>query len=238
MIVEMIDELLQRHDVTGHTGLDSSRLAQFEKRLRLTLPPDHKELLGRSNGLEAFYGYERLFGIFTEESIDSVIWNEYDYWQFAWGDRCTTYWCFAESVWGHQYAYQLNNLRGSGVSEVFELNAYSMKPDLVASSFEQFLKIVFLRGEPYDSMSRNAKQQFGPIDAKTHLTFSPPFIVLPRDQMYDLNKVAKMDARSAMILNGDAALQLDAAAADAMLQGFDTYVDDKHRARLKLLWSK
>jgi hypothetical protein len=68
---------------------------------------EHRVVLEQSNGIEAFAGYIRLFGVQTTGSIDAVVWNHP--WKFAWGDRCSGYSCFAETAWGDQYTYSLDH---------------------------------------------------------------------------------------------------------------------------------
>jgi hypothetical protein len=113
-------------DAPFHLGADPSVAPRLEGEHGIFLPAEHWEVLQWSNGLEAYAGYVRLFGIYNNEGIDSVVWNERDYWKFAWGDRCDGWWCFGESSWGDQYAYSLESLRRGKAVSVYFIDAVSM----------------------------------------------------------------------------------------------------------------
>lgn len=112
MISRVFDELRTLEGVRFHRRADASLVAQFESDLTIALPRDHKDALMLSNGMEAYGGYSRLFGIYTSETIDSVAWNKAETWKFAWGNRCSDFWCFGGTAWGDQYAYAIESIPG------------------------------------------------------------------------------------------------------------------------------
>src|SRR5580658_8064198 len=163
MISQLVQELRGLKDVAFRRGADTPLFARFETENRLVLPSEHQELLRSSNGIEAYAGYVRLFGLYTMEGIDSVLWNQPDYWKFAWENRCSAYWCFGETAWGDQYAYAVEALRGGTDAKVYFIDALSMTAEVVATSFTDFLQNEFLRSakDPYDDMIKRARQKLG-----------------------------------------------------------------------------
>ena len=235
MITGLFHDLRCSKGVVFHQGADASLLARFEKESGLILPPEHKELLRSSNGIEGFDGYVRLFGLYTTEAIDAVLWNIYDYWKFAWIDRCSPYWCFGETAWGDQYAYAIDSLQRGGDVPVYFMDAFGMTAGVVACSFDEFLEKEFLRWvrDPYDDMVKLAHKKVGPLEVVDHLVYVPSLLIGGNE---DIDTVQKMNARSAMICNGDIFVQLEAATENATLESLLPYEDEIHRMRLRLVW--
>jgi hypothetical protein len=200
-----------------------------------TLPPSHYEILQWSNGLEVYDGYYRLFGIDSTESIDSVWWNQDDCWKFAWNGRCSAFWCFGETAWGDQYAYSTDSLRRNADGPVYFIDAVSMTAEIIAGSFAEFFEREFLRvaREPYDKLIVAARQKVGPIDSKSHLVYVPSLLLGGTETV---DNITTMNARAAMISNGDLAIQVDAGPADGCIKAVEEYVDELGRARLRLVW--
>lgn len=236
MISGLLDEIRGLEGVCFHQGTDASLVVRLENDHSIMLPDDHKDVLKQSNGLEVFGGYYRLFGAYTSECIDSVVWNQAETWKFAWGTRCSGFWCFGETGWGDQYAYSVESLREGRDSKVYLLECSSMTPRVWAASFSAFLEKEFLRSAklPYDTMTSQARQKLGPIEAHCHVVYIPSLLL---DGTEDIKKVEKMNARAAMICNGDIAMGLEAAADDQVLKEIQTYEDDLHRSRLRLVWA-
>lgn len=222
-------------DVAFHHGADAPLLARFETEKGFALPPEHKELLRSSNGIEAYAGHVRLFGLYTTEGIDSVLWNQPAYWKFAWRNRCSAYWCFGETAWGDQYAYAVESLKAGTDAKVYFMDALSMTPEVVAASFAEFLQKEFVRSakEPYDAMIKQARQKLGPLEATSHLVYVPSVLLGGTE---DIANVQKMNARSAMICNGDIAVQLDEGPPTGTVKAVQTYEDGMQRMRLRLVW--
>ena len=235
MISRLLSELHALEDVRFHRGADASLIAQLESGFGITIPRDHQDALIRSNGIEAYGGYFRLFGVHTSETIDSVAWNKAETWKFAWGNRCSDFWCFGETAWGDQYAYAIESIHGVQDASVYLLEASSMTPRIWTSSFSEFLEKEFLRSAkiPYDKMTTLARQKFGVIETGYHLVYVPSLLLGGSE---DINNVVKLDASAAMICNGDIAVELEAAPDEKILKEVQTYEDDSHRSRLRLVW--
>ena len=236
MISGLVQELRRLKGVVYHQGADAPLFTRFQTELGLILPPEHKELLRSSNGIEASDGYVRLFGLYTAEAIDAVLWNNHDFWKFAWGDRCSPYWCFGETAWGDQYAYAVESLQEGRDNPVFFMDALSMTPEVIAPSFAEFLQKEFLRSakDPYDAMIKLAHKKFGPLEIAAHLVYVPSVLLSGTE---DVANVQKMNARSAMICNGDVAVQLIAGPPNGSVKGVQPYEDEQHRMRLRLVWA-
>jgi hypothetical protein len=233
----LLEELQKLRDTQFHSCTENIAFDKLKHDCELVLPKDHEEVLRWSNGVEAYAGYVRLFGIHTTESIDAVMWNEYEFWKFAWGNRCSEYWCFGETPWGDQYAYSYRSLQGGSAPEVYFLDAVAMRPEIIASSFAEFFEREFLRSakEPYDVMIKKARQKLGALDISSHLVYVPSLLLGGREE---INNVQKMNARSAMICNGDIALQLAAGPDEGTVQAIQSYEDELHRTRLQLVWAQ
>jgi hypothetical protein len=53
----------------------------------------------------------------------------------------------------------------------------------------------------------------------------------------DIDNVQKMNARAAMICNGDIATQLDAGPPEGAIKALEPYEDEFQRPRIRLFWS-
>jgi hypothetical protein len=84
-------ELETIEDVRLHTGASLESLERREQISEAWLPADHERALLESNGVEAYGGYIRLFGVDTIEATDAFVWNRADHWKFAWQDRCASF---------------------------------------------------------------------------------------------------------------------------------------------------
>jgi hypothetical protein len=230
-----IGKLTQVTDAQLFQGASKKDFDSFLKSCDVPLPNDHLEALRESNGAAVYGGYARLFGISSTKCIDILEWNHFEYWRFAWESRCCEYFCFAGTVWGDQYAYHIGRLQ-KGDARVYLLDGLSMTPEIVASSFAQFLESEFLRISiaPYDVMMVRARDKLGDIDLENHLIYSPSLIIGGDE---DINNIVILQARIAMIFNGDIASQLDAAPASSVIRAVVPYDDDVRRPRLRLVWS-
>lgn len=216
-------------------GADSASLSELQRSLGVRLPDDHHAALSESNGVQAYGGYLTIFGVGPGAALDAKVWNDPQCWKFAWGSRCSEYWCFAETAWGDQYAYNIAALR-RGEAAVHFLDCLSMTPTHVASNFSEFLETEFVRSakEPYDEMIIMARKVFGDLEVGQHLVYAPSPL-LGGDE--NISNVRKMDARTAMICNGDIASQLDAGPKNGNVKQVAPYLDDMGRMRIKLVWT-
>lgn len=232
MVNSALIRLRQIDDVQLAPPVEPAELERALAQRGVQLPADHFDFLSKANGATAFAGYFRIFGIGAGWP-DAGEWNSSDCWKFAWAGRCSGYWCFGETAWGDQYAYRLGN---EPDGTVYFLDALSMSPTTVAPSFGDFLETEFLRCAlaPYDGMTTRARQRFGPLEAREHLVYSPSILLGGEER---IEFVQKMDARAAMIANGDIAVQLDTGPLDAQVKGVRPVHDEQGRARLRLEWA-
>lgn len=236
MISRLLSELRHLNDARLHPGIDAALITEVERDHGIAFPSDHRGALQTSNGVHGYAGYMRLFGLRTTESIDAIVWNQPDYWKFAWEGRCSEYWCFAETAWGDQYAYTLKSLRGGEAAPIHLLDALSMTPQVVAFSFKEFLEKEFVRSakDPYDVMIKQARQKLGALEVSSHLVYVPSVLL---GGVESIKHVQKMNARSAMICNGDIATQLNASPVDKAVKSVQPYEDELNRMRLRLVWT-
>lgn len=237
MTSRLLEQLRNCPAVQLHPGVDASVFVRLEREVGIVLPDDHRSVLQDSNGIEAYDGYIRLFGIYTNERLDSVRWNQHEYWKFAWGERCSAYWCFAETGWGDQYGYSLTSLRNGVVAtQVYFLSAFSMTPRKIASSFIEFFETEFVRcaKDPYDDILKKARRKLGRLAAGYHVTYVPTVLL---SGVESIENVEQMDARVAMICNGDIAMQLDAGPMEGAVKSMLPYEDEMHRMRIRLVWA-
>jgi hypothetical protein len=197
------------------------------------LPQDHIELLRMANGIAAYYGYFRLFGVDCVDCINLTWWNENETWKFAWPQHVRRYLSFGETAWGDQFAYDTEAL-ARGDATVFLLDGFEMEAEPIAESFAGFLTAEFLRQaeNPYDSMTRAAKERVGPLEWNEHVTYIPS-LLLGGDER--IENVTKMNARASMIVNGDIATQR-AAAPERSPSFVENYEDDFGRLRTRVVW--
>ena len=236
----MIDKVLFQLEEAGsaalHPPIEYGRLMLLQEKHRVHLPWMHKTLLLRSNGIEIYSGYYRLFGLTDGERIDMVKWNDPTTWKFAWPRTINEYWCFGESAWGDQYAYRLDELGPDKEAKVYLLDGITMEADLLARDYECFLEEEFLRcaTAPYDEMVVAARRKFGELLAIEHLTYVPSLLVGGEER---LENVLKMDALVSMVVNGDLATQLAHTDTERSIRALETYEDAEGRTRLRVLWA-
>lgn len=217
-------------------GCAPNIIETVERDAKIAFPKSHRDFLLKSDGAEAFGGYFRIFGAHADPQANMTAWNEEDIWKFAWDGRGSDFWCFAETAWGDQYAYAIGAMTKGADPEVYLLDCLSMTPQKVSDNFLDFLANEFLRcaKEPYDDMIVAARRWFGDLEPKQHLIYTPS-ILLGADE--DIDNVTVMDARAAMICNGDIAVQLDEGPEDGSVKAVEPYEDDLQRMRLRLIWA-
>jgi len=232
-----IRKLMTSRGVNKGGFLNSVGIEAIETTLAAQLPLDYIAFLKATNGLEVFYGYVRLFGIDGASTTDLIRWNDREQWKFAWGARCVNYWCIGEAAFGDQYAFSIDELRAGRRARVFVLWATSMQPEVIADEFGRFLEDEIVRSSihPVDDLLAQAYSRFGPLPKTSHLIYDPSLLL---GGIEDIQNVRIMDGRSAMIVNGDIALQIDGAEPDAEVVRVEPFEDDHARLRLRVILSK
>jgi hypothetical protein len=202
----------------------------------VALPGAHRQFLDAVNGAEVFDGYYRLFGLGGDVAVDLERWNAPDTWKFAWHGRPDRYWCFGETVWGDQYAYDLEELREGQTARVYFLEGVTLAAEPLADNFEHFLETDFLRNarRPYDSQSVKAHQRFAELPVTEHLAYQPSLLLGGAES---LDNVVKLPALAAMIIQGDICTQMYGQLASRRVQETQLYEDDRGRMRIRVVWA-
>jgi hypothetical protein len=238
-ITEVLRELFACPSVQRYGG-ESGLGSVHSLTEALVLPRAHEILLAESNGLMAYGGYFRLFGVTAGPArascIDMVDWNAPGTWRFAWPEHVSTYLCFGETAWGDQYAYRIDDVRAGSTPAVYFLEATGMRPERLSDSFGSFLSDEFLRNcrDPYDALIVDARKRFGDLPAHEHLVYAPSPLITGEES---LEHAIKMDARTAMIANGDLASQLGGELQSRQISRLESYTDAHSRPRLRVVWA-
>ncbi|MGH9223840.1 MAG: SMI1/KNR4 family protein [Acidimicrobiales bacterium] len=219
-------------DLTSHVGASPSEVEAFERDLGARLPATHRRLLMLSNGLEAYDGYIRLFGVGPGATIDMRAWNDPELWKFAYRGRADSYLCIGEDGQGHQYAYRLEELSASnGSPPVYCLLVNDMSIVVVYTSFDDFLDAGTFHGMlRVDGDFVNWRDRLGPLNPREHVVHRSFYIFdeVNRD-LYE-----RMDAAQAMIFLGDA--WETGQAREGVPDRLEFYKDSKGRDRLRVAW--
>lgn len=236
MITRILEKLHKLDGVTFRDGLVPDALSRFENSCGWRLPTLHRTLLLTSNGIDTFFGFFRLYGISGTANVAMEAWNDTQCWKFAWGHLCDSFWCFGGSAWGEQYAYEVTELAKMEDPPVYLLDGLSMNATILESSFGHFVLGEQLRNaqQPYDAMTVTAFKTIGPLEPNRNVVYSPSLLIGGTE---NIEHVVQMDSACAMICNGDMAMQMNAAQSDWILEGCETYSDDRGRLRVRLLWS-
>lgn len=235
----MIDSVLSVFRETAstvlHPPVDAGWLSALQEKHGVSLPRLHADLLLCSNGVEVYGGYYRLFGVGYTNSVDMVTWNDPATWKFAWEQALRGYWCFAESAWGDQYAYRLDELGADREPSVYLFEGITMKAEVLSRDFERFLIDEFMRcaTEPYDDVVRAARTALGDLGVADHIAYAPSLLIGGEER---LENVVRMNAVASMVANGDLAIQLAHERTDRAVRALETYEDTEGRTRLRVLW--
>jgi hypothetical protein len=233
-VMELIGRIKQS---TFNTICDPADACAIERMVELHLPDLHVELLSRANGMAIFHGYFRLFGVRCSGCRDMERWNDPGIWKFAWDDGVLRFLCFAETGLGHQFAYDVNELRGGGIPHVYRLSYMDMRFDRIwEDSFDSFVERDVMRwlADPYSLECVEALNRLGPITWAEHVAFAPPVVLGgPEDPAH----IVKMPAVSNMIINGDLNTELDKVD-EGLVQAVEPWVDDKGRMRMRIRWAE
>jgi len=167
------------------------------------LPLDHARVLSITNGLDAYGGYFRLFGLGPWSVRDMRRWNDPAGWRAAWDGRADGWWCFGETAWGDQYAYAAAGDPLEPDRTVYRLDAGRLDAEPIAGSFAEFLRDELTRNamQPRDEMTVSARRRLGDIDPGQQLAYVPSLLAGGDE---DLANVVVLGAREAMTLAGRA----------------------------------
>jgi len=121
-------------------------------------------------------------------------WNEPSNWKFMYGDVLNDYLCFAEDIFGEQFAV----LRG----EIVKFNPESAETTFVAKTLDEWACRLLVEYELLTgySFAHEWQEQFGPIPSGKRLVPKMPFIFGGK---YEVDNFYVLDATKAMGLRAD-----------------------------------
>jgi len=234
-VLDLVTQLKSHPDCAVAAPCSPEALEEALRRLP-RLPEPHQQVLSRANGLVGFGGYYRLFGACVGELPDLRSWNAADTWKFAWEGRAEPYFCFGETAWGDQYAYQIRELEGDTAPQVYFLESITMAAEPIAASFSEFCHAEFLRSvlAPYDEMVVAVRARLGDLSPTEHVVYQPSLLLggaeLPEN-------VQRMLGVAAMIANGDLCTQLSGELESRCVREIQAIPDAKGRMRLRVVWA-
>lgn len=235
MMQDTVVQLKRSRTASFSAPVPTKTLLDRLRQQSLTLPSAHMELLALANGITAYHGYYRLFGVDSAEGGDLLAWNDPSTWKFAWAEDLTDYLCFAETGWGDQYAYSIQELGIGGTSRVYQLDAIEMKAELICADFDDFIAQEFLpcAENPYDPMTAIAYKRFGALEWESHVMHTVPLLL---GGQANADNLTKTGARVGMIINGDIASQCSGDAKARRIRALEPYLDTEGRTRIRLVW--
>ena len=235
---EFLAELRLLPDAVLHKGASEDAIAEVERRYGIRFPAIHRELLLRTNGIEAAGGYLRLYGVGPNAAVDMEAWNEPELWKFSWRPFVGGLLCFGGTAWGFQFAYRFADIGIDRLDAPMHILADG-HPGLRPSdqTFEEYLHQGFLP---------NAREQLAPFDRKVRkkvgdlapgelLTLAPHPILGGAARV---GNVVKMPAVTVMIISGDTHREWmkasEATGGNTEVTGVVPYVDENGRRRIRL----
>ena len=200
----------------------------------MRLPDSHLDFLQLSDGVMAYGGYFRIFGVKNHPQLNLYNWNASETWKFAWKHVVDGFYCFGETAWGDQYAYSISDMKEDSESKVFFLEHITMKPEVISDSFEGFLENEFIRNAktPYDDFIVQVRNKIGDISLDFHIIHNPSLLVSSEER---IERVEKMDSVTSMVINGDLFSALANQRQDQEIARLESYVDNEGRQRIRVL---
>jgi hypothetical protein len=228
---DLVAELEQAQHATLHPPVDVGVLEDFEREQNARLPAAHRQLLLRTNGLEAFGGTIRVFGIGLGAGIDIREWNAWPTWRFAWEGRVDSYLCIAESGWGGQYAYRRDELSHQSDPRVYSLLQVDCSVVYEFRDFESFLDSGGFHGAfLVDGDTRRARERLGDLRPDEH------YVQLEFFEPLDPERVVKANSAETMILYGDMERETSGQPPTREYDSLEFFQDDEGRTRVRVTW--
>jgi hypothetical protein len=236
---EFLAELAQLPDVVLHPGASEGAIDKLERRYGIRLPAIHRELLLRSNGIEAAGGYLRLYGMGPDAGVDMEAWNDPELWKFSWQPFVAELFCFGGNCWGYQFAYRLADLSADVPDAPIHILAdvdRRIRPS--EQTFEEYLHKGFLANarQQRSEFGRRVRKKVGDLAPGELLTLAPHPIIGGPERV---GNVMKMPAATVMVITGDTQSEWlrakkEGGTGDTEVTGVVPYVDEKGRARIRL----
>jgi hypothetical protein len=237
---EFLAELGQLPDVVLHPGASEDAIDKLEGRYGIRLPSIHRELLQRTNGIEAAGGYVRLYGVGPDAAgVDMEAWNEPELWKFSWPPFVTELFCFGGDCWGYQFAYRVADLSAAVSDAPIHMLAVSHRRIRPSNqTFEEYLYKGFLANarEQLSAFDGKVRKKVGDLAPGELLTLAPHPIIGGPERV---GNVMKMPAATVMVLTGDTQSEWlrakkEGGTGDTEVTGVVPYVDENGRARIRL----
>jgi len=235
MIPPDLRKILEASGTRTVAGATHRAFELLEQSYAIRLPAELAEVLRLSNGLVAYGGHFRLFGLGPDCELDAILWNSADHWKFAWGADMECWWCFGENAWGDQYAYDVRQLN-SGTPMVVLLHHVGMLPCLEPSPLQTVFHLESLHHERPDGFETMLRSRYPIVAVSQHLAYSPLYALLESGEQWNVDKIKLMDSRAAMIMNGDVSRQMARHGAVRLPQRAVPYADKKGRPRMRIIW--
>ena len=160
--------------------------------------PAHVHLLKRHDGLVAFDGGLRVFGVTGQVVADVATWNKPDGWRAAYGELADQLLFFAEDVFGNQFAF--------AEGRIVRFLAETGEQEFMADSFEEWLRTIL--ADPEEELSlwllRAWRTPGNAVQTGEHLCPKMPFIA---GGAYEPENLYVLDRAASMIFKGDFASQ-------------------------------
>ena len=235
---EFLDELRLLPDVVMHPGASQDAIDELERRYSIRLPAIHRELLLRTNGIEAAGGYLRLYGVGPDAAIDMETWNDRELWKFSWQPFVAELLCFGGNCWGNQSACRFADLTTYVPDAPSHMLAVShRRPRPSNQTFEEYLYEGFLTNARHQlsAFTRRVRKKVGDLAPGELLALAPDPLIGGAERV---GNVVKMPATTVMIILGDTASEWlrakEGGTGDTEVTGVVSYVDEKRRRRIRL----
>lgn len=235
---EFLAELSLLPDAVLHQGASEDVIDKVERRYGIRFPAIHRELLLRTNGIEAAGGYLRLYGVGPDAAVDMEAWNEPELWKFSWQPFVADLFCFGGTCWGGQLVYRLAEVStvrpDAPLHILMDGQRFLRKSD---QTFEEYLYQGFLANarEQLSPFTRRVRKKVGDLGPGELLTLAPHPIIGGADRV---GNVVKMPAVTVMIISGDTLREWmrasEATGGNTDVTGVVPYVDEKGRRRIRL----
>jgi hypothetical protein len=199
------------------------------------LPELHRSLLLHANGISTSWGYQRLLGV-GDGAHDVGPWDAHESWKFAWPRCLEDFLVIGQTGWGDQFAYSLSGLRG-GDETIHRLDRVLMEASdpPAAATFGEFLLGFLGCARTPSERVLEARRQVGDLRPDELAVFWPSPLLVSLERATQL---MRMNARGAMVVNGDLATQLlEPANESRQIDRFDTFLDNRGRSRIQVRWS-
>jgi hypothetical protein len=223
----VIDALLALPGAQPEGPADVRSIDEVQRIFGARLPEPYGQLLLATDGIRMLDGHLRLLG-----ATDLIRWNDPETWKHAWAHPPAELICFGGTSIGDQWAWQAVDLQSSNDPAVTALDGFELNATPLAASTTSFLRDVLpaLATTQVDELVAWAHQRLGPV-AKGSLLIAAPPAQFGVEGLVD--RMRPMYDAGVMTALGDVARQLEGQAGRRVTQ-FDTVIDDRGRARVKL----